>query len=113
MKRKKSDRVTKAKILKWARKILKKYFSPRLHPGFSTLVVEVSPYDEEYCFWPVRIRQRGYVASVGHMEFFANGDLKKCSNVDEVKGFLENLASIRTSKRNIRRNCPQLGTLIS
>jgi hypothetical protein len=111
--RKKSSRATKVHVLEAARKILKKHFNPKRHLEFSTLVVEVSFYDEEYCFWPVRIRRRGYVASVGHMEFYADGKLKKCSSADEVKSILETFASIRSAKKNIGRNNPRLGLLVS
>jgi hypothetical protein len=79
MSRKNSNRATKTEILALARKRLEKTFNPRHNPAFKRLYVKVSPYDEEFGFWPVSIRARGVKNSVGDMEFHQAGEFKKCS----------------------------------
>jgi hypothetical protein len=96
-------RASKAHIVEAAQAVLKKYFPAKRYLGFSLLLAKVSPFDEKYCYWPVRIRHRKFVATIGSMEFFGNGTLKKCSGADGVKGIIETLMRIQSSKRRIRK----------
>ena len=87
--RKNSNRATKAEIIELARKRLRRTFNPRRNPAFKRLYIKVSPYDEEYGFWPVSIHAKGVKKSVGDMEYYRAGGFKKCSWPQDLDSFLE------------------------
>jgi hypothetical protein len=100
MARKNSNRATRDEILALARKRLEKTFNPRHNPTFKRLYVKVSPYDDEYGFWPVSIRAKGVKNPVGDMEFYQAGGFKKCSWSQDLDSSLDK-ANKLNGKNNV------------